>query len=65
MLTSRDVETLQNKPKLDRFTVVGAHNQDYAIVIANSRTRKQTDRLTDETLIRIRIYDMAARMWVC
>jgi hypothetical protein len=44
--------------------VIGAHNEDYALAIANSGTCEQTDRLPDKILIRIRIDDVAAWMWM-
>ena len=42
--------------------MIGAHYQDYAVAIANTGTREQTNRLPDEILIRVRVYDVAALM---
>jgi hypothetical protein len=64
MLIGRDIEALHLKPKFDRFTMTGGHDQNYALTIANTSTSEEAHRLPYEVLIRVRIHNMAARMWI-
>jgi hypothetical protein len=36
MLISCHIESLHVKPKFDRFTMAGGHDQDYTLTIANA-----------------------------
>jgi hypothetical protein len=45
--------------------MIGRHYQDDALAVPNPSAGEEANRLPDESFIRVRINNMAARMRIC
>ena len=59
-LTLCNIEAVPLQPECDRFKVIGGHDEDYALAIANAGTREQGDCLLDVILIHVWVHNVGA-----
>jgi hypothetical protein len=63
-LVSIRIDAFKLQPESDRFAMIVGHDEDNTLTVAKSSTRKQGNRLPDETFISVRIHDVAARVGI-